>query len=332
VNKVKRYNHLNLYEREIIRVGIELGKSNRVIAKKLGRSHATVSREIKRNVMRYGPDKGKYVACKAEVKAKRREKVQRTKAPLKCLEIFLYVREKLRKKWSPETIAGRLSVDMPGYSIHHETIYRYIYSKPVKNRYKLWEYLRLSRSKRRQKNGRQVHKYQGRIKDAVSIDFRPDEANQRISIGHWETDNMEGVKTDKKALSITVDRKVRYSLLGLLLNQTARQKTDAMVEGLSNYPVETVTFDNGKENSYHQEICEQLKAQTFFCHAYHSWEKGSVENMIGRIRMYLPKRQSLQHLTPERVVWIQDQLNHTPRKCLNWKTPHEALMLELQKR
>lgn len=328
------YKHLNLEERETLRVGRELRKSFRNIAKELGRSHTSLSREWKRNKMKKGKDEGTYIACRADAKAKKRIKDQRTKAPLKCPFIFLYVRQHLRKGWSPEIIAGRLSLVHPEYSIHHETIYRYIYSKSVKNRYKLWQFLRMRRKKRREKKGRQVRKYQGKIPNTISIDLRPEAANQRTEVGHWETDNMEGKKSEKKALSVTVDRKLRYTLLKLMVDQKAESKIEAIIDGLS--PLDgslkkTITYDNGKENSQHEQIRQELNMDGFFCHAYHSWEKGSVENTVGRIRWYLPKKEGLAHVTPELVTWIQDQLNYMPRKCLGFKTPHEVMVEELTK-
>ena len=331
---MKQYKHLSLEERETLRVHREQGQSFRDIAKKLGRSHTSLSREWKRNQIKRGKDEGKYIACRAEAKAVKRTKEQRRKAPLKCPFIFLYVREHLREDWSPETIAGKLSLDHPEDSVHHETIYRYIYSKPVKNRYKLWQFLRLGRKKRMIKNGRGVRKHQGKIPNATSIDLRPEEANQRQKMGHWETDNMEGKKCEKQAVSVTVDRKLRYILLRLMEDQTAESKSEAVINGLS--PLDkllrkTITYDNGKENTQHEQISQNLKVKAFFCHAYHSWEKGSVENSIGRVRWYLPKKEGLKDVTPEKLAWVQDQMNHMPRKCLGYKTPHEVMVEALAK-
>jgi len=330
-----KYQHLNIEEREAIRVGLALGRSHRQIGESLGRSHTTISREIKRNWIKQNPSKlesGEYVACRAQVKAQKRASAQRRKAPLKCLEIFLYVREHLRLGWSPEQIAGRLSVKTPGLSIHHETIYRYIYSKPVRSRYKLYECLKLKRPKRREKTGRSVNRKKSSIPGAVSIDLRPDQVEEREQFGHFEIDLMEGPRSSKMAMSATVERKTRYTSLNRVQDHTANQKTASLVDGLSWLPkkfIRSLTADNGKENTQHNKWSTQFNAPVYFCHPYHSWEKGSVENAIGRVRWHIPKGTPLTQITDQQLRDIQHWLNHTPRKCLSWRTPHEALQEEL---
>ena len=141
---------------------------------------------------------------------------------------------------------------MPGYSIHHETIYRYIYSKPVKNRYKLWRYLKLGRKKRRTHTGRPVANRHSRIVGAVPIDQRPIDANLRKQSGHWETDLMEGLRGEKPAVSVTVDIKTRYSILDLVPNHTGMAKHYSLsirLSGLPNELIKSITSDNGIENS-----------------------------------------------------------------------------------
>jgi len=323
---VKKYQHLNLEERETLRVGLEKGESLRKIAKKLGRSHTTVAREIQRNQLKQGKDQGQYIACKAQIKADKRGRLQRTKSPLKEPFIFLYVRTHLREgNWSPEQIAGRLTLEYPEYSINHETIYRYVYSKSVRNRYKLWRYLTLKRKRRMSKGGRSV-KRPSRL-GAPIIDLRPEEVNTRMIPGHWETDNMNGVKTDHTSVSVTVDRKLRYTSL-VKVTLDSQSKSDAVVDGLLFLPEflrQTLTFDNGPENALYQATAEKLKVSPFACHPYHSWEKGTVENTVGRVRRFIPKKTSVDQVTPEYLLLIQNKLNNTPRKCLGFKTPKEAM-------
>lgn len=323
---VVKYTHLTLEEREYLMVGLARGDSYRTIGKELGRAHTTLSREFKGNQQhRGGEPTGLYVACKAHAKAQKRAYEQRTKAPLKCPFVFLYVREKLRCRWSPEQISGRLSLEYPKYSIHHETIYRYIYSKPVRNRYKLWEYLTFKRNKRMSKGGRSI-KRPSKL-GATMIDLRPDEVNLRTQVGHWETDNMEGIRSNKYAVSVTVERKIRYTHL-TRIGLDSQSKALGVIRRLLAYPQnlrETLTFDNGAENAQWRIIEQHLGISTFACYPYHSWEKGTVENTIGRVRKYLPKKQTLSNLTNQELSWIQDQMNHTPRKCLNFRTPQELM-------
>lgn len=320
---VNGYSHLSLEEREKLYGWKQKGLSLREIAKRLGRSHSSLVRELKRHI-KYGK---LYLPCLAEKRAHRWATKQRYQAPLKCPLIFLYVREKLRLGWSPETIAGRLRIDYPDYSITDETIYRYIYGRKQK-RMKLWRYLTLGRKKRRLKQGRRVH-CSTKIPEAVSIDFRPSEVQERKAPGHWETDNMEGVRSDASVMSVTVERLARLTLLSKMNARTANSKTQAVVTRLSGFPKalkQTITADNGAENTEHTTISQKLGlAGMYFCHPYHSWEKGTVENTIGRVRRFFPKGKSIETLTDEEVAAVEYSLNSTPRKCLGFLTPYEKM-------
>ena len=328
---MKCYNHLSLKERELLASGLEQGQSLRAIGEQLGRAHTTLSRELKRNRL-YGKRPSlitrPYLPCHAQAKTESRARDQRTQAPLKHPFIFTYVRKHLRDyRWSPEAIAGRLSLEHPEYSIHHETIYRYIYRPEVKRRYRLHRLLPLARTKRRVQDGRSVKRWP-KIKGAIPIDFRPEVVNQRSRPGDWETDNLGGKQRDVTALSIDVERVTRYTLLDKLADRTALVKTQSIISGLSPFPQilkKTITADNGSENTHHQQISQSLGMDFYFCHPYHSWEKGTVENTIGRARRFLSKGTSADRVTFEKLEAIQRWLNHSPRKCLDWQTPHEAL-------
>lgn len=330
---VKNYSHLSLEEREKLYALREQGKSLRHIAKKLQRSQSSLTRELQRNI-RYGNEYfgNTYLPCKAQVLYEKRARKQRAKAPLKNPAIFLYVRKHLRMGWSPETIAGRIGIDHLGLSICHETIYQYIYAKKVKTRgMHLEKYLTLKRKKRMRKEGRRVHRI-GRIPEAVSIETRPKVVERRKQIGHWETDNIVGRQTDQSALSVTVERVTRVTVVNKLKDKTARVKTTTLVERLLSFPKtyrKTLTADNGAENTNHTDITTKTSMLVYFCHAYHSWEKGTVENTNGRIRRFIPKGVSLDSLTDEYITQLEYRLNTTPRKCLHYLTPYE-MMSKLQ--
>ncbi len=331
---MKRYQQITLEEREIIYGMLSQGKTLRSIGKKLGRSHTSISRELRRNI-KYGNEyfKNEYLPCKAQKLADKRKIKQRYKAPLKNPSIFLYVRTHLRVDgWSPEVIAGKLKLDHPGSSICPETIYQYIYDKKrTTKKMQLQQYLVLGRKKRMKQNGRSVQRH-SKIPEAVSIDLRPSIVTRRRQVGHWETDNIIGKQTDDTALSVTVERVTRVTLLTKLSDRKSVTKTLALVTRLGGYPValrKTLTADNGSENTNHQEITKATNMQVYFCHAYHSWEKGTVENTNGRIRRYIPKGVSIDTLTDEYIAALENKLNNTPRKCLNYLTPYE-MMLKLQ--
>jgi transposase, IS30 family len=220
---MKKKPKLMLLERERIFGWLHESKSFREIGELLGRSHTSIAREVNRNC---NQNSGEYLPCVAQAKADKRERLQREKAPLKDPEIFLYVKRRLRMGWSPETIAGTLPLTHPGKTICVETIYRYIYTPLKHPKEKLFNYLVLHRKKRMKRHGRKVHssKIQGRI----GIEERSKEAALRQEFGHGETDLMEGVRSDKPVLHVTIERKTRYTQLQLLQNKTAKAKTTAI--------------------------------------------------------------------------------------------------------
>lgn len=323
-----KYRHMSLEEREKLYAMREQGKTYREIGKVLGRSHTSLSREYKRNA-KYG---AKYVPCRAQSQAERVAKKQRYKAPLKNPKVFLYVRQKLRKKWSPETIAGRLTLDHPDESIHHETIYRYIYNpRKTTSKMQLWQHLTLHRKRRMKRGGRKVKA--SRYLRATPLVDRPKEAEGRQVAGHWETDNLGGKISDKKALSGNIERKTRYVQLDLLGDKTSQTKMRSIKSRTRKLPVslrKTMTIDNGPENAKHELVKDTFDQGVYSCQPYHSWEKGAVENMLGRVRRFIPKGTSLDTLDNKTVKQIEHWLNHTPRKCLGYATPYEKMQEELQ--
>jgi IS30 family transposase len=331
---LKKFKHLTLKERELLFVWYEQKISLREIGRRLGRDHTSLADELRINRKGKGNRSheyfsSKYMPCIAHEKALKRAVKQRTKAPLKNPKVFLYVRGNLRQGLSPECIAGRLRLDLKGEIICKETIYSYIYSVKGK-RYKLWKYLTQSRKKRQNKQGRKVQR--SRISGSVSIDLRPMIAHLRQRFGDWESDFMIGKQVDKTALSVTVERLTRYTLLTKQTDRSAQTKTDELIQRLSIFPQslrQTLTLDNGAENTHHQQISQQLNLDVFFCHSYHSWERGTNENTIGRIRRFIPKGVSIDTIPKKYIEKLEKRLNNTPRKCLGYLTPKEK-MLEYQ--
>lgn len=312
--------------------GLREGLSLREIARRLKRHHTSLSDELKRNKTGVGKTARSYIThtyvpCRAQKKAEKRSCEQRKKAPLKEPFIFLYVRKHLKPpySWSPEEISGRLSLKYPDKCINKETIYLYIYSKGAR-RYKLWEYLPLARKKRMKKLGRRVHRA-SKIPEAVSIDLRPEIVSLRKRIGDWETDNVIGKISDISALSVTVERVTKLTLVSKV-GRSSEEKIDALIQRLDRFQDTirlTLTCDNGAENTNHQEIARRIGMQVYFCHAYHSWEKGTVENTNGRIRRFIPKGMSIDSIPEKKIKQIEHILNSTPRKCLGFKTPYERM-------
>lgn len=313
------YSHLSLLERERLFGLLKQGKSLRSIGKELGRSHTTLAREIQRN-SKFGRA---YIPCKAQARYDRVTVRQRKKGPLKNPGVYLYVRENLRKGLSPQAIAGRLSLDIPGESITPETIYQYIY-QTAKRRKQFVPRLTHAHTKRRKLTGRSVQKAP-RIPFALLIDQRPEKINTRDTIGHWETDLMESSRGCPVALSVSTERVTRYVRISIVDNKSAEEKSTSVHTSLNPLPdrlVKSVTIDNGSENT----SCSDWGLPVYRCNPYHSWEKGTVENTIGRIRRYIPKGTDLDIYSDADIRRLEEKMNNTPRKCLNYLTPKESLL------
>lgn len=317
------YTRLTQAEREQIFLLLHQGESIREIANRLGRNHTTISREIKHT--RGSP----YSPVNAHADAVDRRH-QKDKHKLDDPLLQTYVIRKLGDHWSPEQIAGRLKRKGSAVTVVHETIYAYLYKHPLK-RERLWEFLRRGHKKRERWFDRRVHcRKRGSIQGKVSISERPEEAQTRARVGHWETDLMEGTKETRQVVSVTVDRKSGALMLDKLTSKESKEKIDAMVARLSRIPFhirKTMTFDNGLENAEHRRL-ESLRVATYFCAAYHSWEKGTVENTIGLVREYLPRGMDLTMVTQQELMVIGTSLNDRPRKRLGYLTPNEVLLQE----
>jgi IS30 family transposase len=327
---MRHYTHLSQSEREFIFLQQHQGASSRQIARELGRSHATVLREIQRNSSTLEENRlGDYSPAVAAQSAKvRRENSKHPKLADPSLQ--RWVIRHLTRGWSPEQIAGRLKRCAPDAAVSYETLYQFIYS-PQQRSLRLWEFLRRGHPRRRVHNGRDIHTAKrALIPHRISIEQRPLEANQRQRVGHFESDLLEGTKTSRAVVSVTVDRKSGYVLLDKLLSKQPEPRADHLAQNLGQlpFPVRTVTLDNGIENMHHERITRYLGCGIFFCHPYRAWEKGTVENTIGLIRSYIPKRTDLSMVTLTDLRTIARELNDRPRKRLAFCTPSEVVYNE----
>jgi len=312
--------HLSCEEREKIFLLSNQGETLREIGRQLGRDHSVISRELERND---GPN-GVYSPAKAQQVALLRRSQANSRNPLKDERIFRYVNEKLPLDWSPEEISGRIKIDLPGKSISYETIYKHIYRKENRPQ-TLWAYLRRHRPKRQKKRDRHVKREA--ILNRVFIDQRPSEVDERKRVGHWESDLVLGRRETKEVASVTVERKTKYVVIAKMNRPSAVEKKQALISGLSKFPPwlrKSITFDNGFENACHEEVSYELQIETYFCHPYSSFERGTVENTNGLIRQYLPKKISFKNVTQREMNLIASNLNDRPRKKLGYLTPAEA--------
>jgi len=301
---------MSIEERVELYALLKQGFSLRDIANRLDRSHTSLSRELKRHT-RYGRTYKPVLANKrAAIWAGR----QRYKAPLKNSETFRYVMDKLKQRWSPQDISGRISIDHPELSICVESIYSWIYSRKWR-KHKLWKYLDSGHLKRRQKHGRKVLSYT-EVMDTKSIDLRPNEANFRLELGHKETDLVEGSRNDTAALSVTADRLTRTARLVKVKDKTGREKIKALSRPAPDKAYwKTVTADRGPENKNYLKWEQKLNITVFFCHPYHSWEKGTVERINRYIRKFIPKGEDIGKYSWRDIQRIEDWFNNKPLKC-----------------
>lgn len=309
------YKHLSSAERYYIEIELKKEVPHNQIAKAIGRSQSTISREISRNTGLRG-----YRNKQADRFARERH-TDKAKAVKMTEEIKYIISVCLQNDWSPEQIAGRLCEEGI-VSLHHETIYQYILTDKA-NGGQLYKHLRHQGKTYRKRYG-SAHNRTG-IPNRRDIDDRPAEVNTRERIGDWEADTIIG-KNHKGAVVTLDERKSKLRLAAPLPGKKAKYVRDAIIALFSPVKqfVKTITFDNGKEFTLHEEIAEEIECKTYFAKPYHSWERGQNENANGLLRQYFPKNMELLDITMQQVVNAVDRLNSRPRKCLKFQTPYEV--------
>ena len=327
-----KYKQLSVEEREEIQHGLWNKESIRSIADRLGRSPASISREVRRNQT---PVLEHYSPRVAEVRAREKRKSRGRSPRLKNEKVRTYVVSHLKLGWSPEQIAG--TIHEIGEVLSHEAIYQFVYAQVHRNGYGLLrpgkEDLRpylARRHKRRAKmggrKGRRVLRPSGR-----SIEVRPQVANQRKRIGDWEGDSIES-KDHQPGLNSLVDRKSGLLLLSKLGSKTAVATRSVVAKRLRGMPAWTVTLDNGPENKMWPELEAETGVKVYFAHPYCSGERGTNENTNGLVRRYFPKGTDFREVSDAEIAAVEYALNTRPRKRLGYKTPlavfNEGVALE----
>lgn len=315
----KNYNQLTIEERDLIAVRNAEGRTQEEIARELGRSPATISRELKRNKS----PKGIYLATNADKQAKARKSKahQRTRIPDEWTR--QYIEEKIiQEQWTPEQISGRLKLKYPEHYVCYETIYQYIYNE----RPELGLHLPRKRHQRLPKSKLRKTKAT-KIPDRVSIKERPAEIEDRKEFGHFEADCVVSSRSGKGALLTVAERLSRYTIIAKLEEKTSSRTNLALSLALSTYDKEllkSITYDNGLEFAGHKEVNNVYDLTSYFCEPYHSWEKGTIENRNGVIRYYFPKGTDFSKITEEQIKYVQDKINNRPMKLLGFRTPKEV--------
>lgn len=316
---------LELAEREHLAVLKAQGKSLREIGKILGRSHTTLSRELRRHNI--AGTSAHYSPCASHSIALIKKRWAGRKKGLRHPVAQAYVEAKLKLGWSPELISGRMERDLSGHRVSHETIYLYIYDEQPEMAGYLARRHPYRRKKRKFRKARKSN-----IPNRLSIEQRPVAIDERLQFGHWESDLIVSGKSGG-ALNVMVERKSRFVRIARVDDRTSASVSSAIVQCLMRYDENvrrSITYDNGLENARHEEVNRWLGTTSYFCNPYHSWEKGSVENMNGLIRRFIPKKMDLAHVTDDDIERIEYLLNTRPKKCLGYQTPQEVLNSYLQ--
>jgi IS30 family transposase len=314
---------LTVAGREEITLGLHAGESFTVIAARLGKATSTVSREVAANGGRSG-----YRAWRAHQRARRQARRPKV-LKLACPRLAGQVSSWLAGWWSPVQISRRLRIEFPGdpiMQVSHESLYQAL---DVQGRGELRrELARCLRTGRARRRPRGRGENTGRIKDMVMISQRPAEAADRAVPGHWEGDLIIG-KDCRSAVGTLAEQASRYVLLLHLPDgRDAHLAERAMRQAIGTLPGElarTITWDQGKEMSYHAQFTIATGIPVYFCDPHSPWQRGSNENTNGLLRQYLPKGTDLPVHSASDIARIARSLNGRPRKTLGFMTPSEKL-------
>ena len=307
--KESKYKQLSHEERGKIEVCCDLGCSISKIARLLKRSKSTICDEIKR-----GKYNGKYLAHIAQNRAKKRRSESHKHSKWRNTPLLHFIVKCLKMKWSPENISHKLSEK--GIKFSHTSIYNVI-----KKHRPEWRKF-LIHKKKKQKHAASAET----IPNRVGIEKRPKIVDSRERFGDWEADTVLSCKGGKSCLAVFVERKSRFYLIAKMKDKSAGEMLVATIKTLQNQVVKTITYDNGTENVNHEFVNNILNCKSFFCNAYHSWEKGSIENRNKILRQFFQKGTNFDLISEHEILKAQTMINNRPMKVLNWNSPANVFM------
>lgn len=315
------YLHLTKSHRFKIQSWLELHMTHAEIASRLGVDGGTISRELKRNSY---PD-GHYDAIHAAALSRQRRCVGKrpTKKLVRDPMLRRAIITRLKQKDSPEQIAGKRKRLGKEYVVH-ETIYQYIYTE----RHDLIRLLRQKKGKYRRRHGTRMREKQRELMKKTWITDRPLYINDRSQLGHWEGDTVRG-KEKTIGIATHVERVSGFGMAWKIDHVTAQSMHTATVEQFRSLPKHkrlSETNDNGVEFAAHEETSASLDMKMYFALPYHSWERGTNENWNGLLRQFFPKGSNFATITQQDVDRAVRNLNHRPRKRLNYLSPYEVFV------
>lgn len=325
---MRTYQELSLDERIEIQQRLEVGDSLRAIARSLGRAPSTISRECGRVAA------ASYRAQAAQRHARANRRKARVPRKLSDPVRFDAVQRLLRLGWSPQQVAGILRKACPDDvrdRVSHETIYNAIYVLPRGElRTQLVACLRQGRSARKPRSRGTDRR--GRILDMQSIHVRPPEVADRLIPGHWEGDLIKGAG-NRSSIGTLVERTSGFVVLVKMSSASAADALQSFGDALDRIPAavrKTLTYDQGKEMSYHTALTLRTGVAVYFADPHSPWQRGSNENTNGLLRQYLPKGTDLSEYSQDYLNQIALSLNTRPRARHEFQTPLEVYNAHLQ--
>ena len=311
------YHHLTKDQRCQLEALKNSGESTDRIATQLGVHRSALYRELKRNE---GLQNYRYQDAHEQA-TKRKQAVANHGLKL-TTEMIAVIEGKLKLQWSPEQISGWLKKHSGDKTVSHETIYKHVWENKRQGG-TLYQELRHCGKKYNKRGSGKAGR--GCIPGRIDIAERPVIVDEKKRLGDWEIDTIIG-KEHKGAIVSMVDRHSKLTFLAKVHRKTAQEVKEALVQRLGDVAdcVHTLTSDNGKEFTLHQEIAARLGASMYFARPYHSWERGLNEHTNGLVRQYLPKNKRLDVVSHEVVEEIENLLNNRPRKVLQFSTPIEV--------
>jgi IS30 family transposase len=292
----------------------------RQIAAALDRAPSTIARELERNAERKLGYRPAYAHEQTRARRWKGSKLERDEG------LRRIVLDRLEQGWSPEQVAGRLAREQAKSSVSHETIYRFIYAQIARTKDYSWRnYLPRSKSNRGCR-GRRGGSSTSFIEGRIPLSERPAQARDRQTPGHWEADLMMFAKYGQAILTVH-ERSSRILLAARPDNKTANliaEMIDQLLRPIPSQLRKTITFEFARHTRLHS-----LDLKTFFCDPYAPWQKGGIENAIGRMRRTIPRKTDLAALSPKRLASLISAYNNTPRKCLDWNSPAEVFLNQL---
>lgn len=286
------------------------------MARMLGRSASTISRELERSTLAELP----YASHSAQVCSQGRRQAARPTRKLDMQGVgWSVVLTLLDWKWSPQQIAGtlkRVFPNEPERHVSHETIYTAIYAQPRGElRRQLIACLRQGRGTRMPRTRGDDRR--GQIPAMVSIHVRPPEVDDRVMPGHWEGDFIKGAG-NQSSVGVLVERTSRLVLLAKMQDATAASALagfSAKLNAIAQPMRQSLTYDQGKEMSRHADLALQTGVKVYFCDPHSPWQRGTCENTNGLLRQYLPKGTDLSLFSQDELDAIADSMitGHVPR-------------------